>query len=50
MDKFIQKIIRLDQNFAEYKYIYEQPLLLRKPDIVIVIDFLRKAIYNIADF
>ena len=50
MDKFIQKIIRLDQNFAEYKDIYEQPLLLKKPDIKIVIDFLRKAIFNIADF
>ncbi len=49
MDKFIQNIIRIDQNDEEYTDIFEQPLLLKKPDIKIVINFLRRAILNIAD-
>ena len=47
MSQFIRKIKILDQMDEEYKDIYEQPLLLKKPDIKEVVDFLRMAISNI---
>ena len=49
MGKFIQKIIRLDQNFEEYIDMYQQPLLLKKPEIKPIINFFRNAIFNIAN-
>lgn len=49
MDKFIQKIIRLDKNDEEYLDMFQQPLLTKKPEIKPAIDFFRRAIFNIAN-
>ena len=49
MEKFIQKITSLDQNFEEYIDMYQQPLLLKKPEIKPIINFFRNAILNIAN-
>ena len=47
MPDFVNKIISLDRNDEEFFNIYEQPILLKKPTITPVIQFLKKAIYEI---
>lgn len=47
MRKFLTRIINLDQNENDYKYIYEQPLLLKSPEIEPVVEFLKNSIDDI---
>ena len=47
MQDFVNKISILDQNDEEFFDIYEQPILLKEPKIMPVIEFLKKAIYEI---
>ena len=47
MREFIIRIINLDQNEDDYKYVYEQPLLLKSPELEPVIEFLKNSIDDI---
>tara|TARA_B100001989_G_C24549049_1_gene472947 strand:- start:1049 stop:2095 length:1047 start_codon:yes stop_codon:yes gene_type:complete len=47
MREFIIRIINLDQNEDDYKYIYEQPLLLKSPELEPVVEFLKNSIIDI---
>ena len=47
MNEFIKKVISLDQNLEEYIDIYEQPFLLKKPEIKPIVDFLKMSISDI---
>ena len=46
MDAFVDHIKTYDRIIEDYKYIYEQPLLLKEPNLDNAIDFIRNIVWK----